>query len=70
MVFLDTNTYILIEDRNFKTYMKENYGITLDNCYVFTEEHRIGVHTDGAYGVLKTLGIPKISSRFDEYSPM
>ena len=50
--------------------MKENYGITLDNCYVFTEEHRIGVHTDGAYGVLKTLGIPKISSRFDEYSPM
>ena len=48
VVFLDTNRYILIEDRNFKTYMKENYGITLDNCYVFTKEHRIEVDTDSA----------------------
>ena len=46
--FLDINTYILIEDRNFKPYMKENYGITLDNCYVFTKEYRIEVDTDSA----------------------
>ena len=48
VVFLDTNTYILIEDRNFKTYMKENYGITLDKCYVSTKEHRIEADTDSA----------------------
>ena len=45
---MDINLYILIGDRNFKAFMKENYGITLDNCYVFTKEHGIGVHTDGA----------------------
>ena len=70
MVFIDINTYILIKDRNFKTFMKENYGITLDNCYVFAKELRIDIDIDNAYGVLKTLGIPKISSRFDEYSAM
>ena len=48
MVFTDINTYILIEDRNFKTFMKENHGITLDNCYVFTKEHRTEVDTDSA----------------------
>ena len=48
MVFIDINLYILIGDRNFKAFMKENYGITLDNCYVFTKEHGIGVPTGGA----------------------
>ena len=47
--------------------MKENYGITLDNCYVFTKEHRIEVDTDSAQGVLKTLDIYEIYNRFDEY---
>ena len=70
VVFIDINTYILIEDRNFKTFMKENYGITLDNCYVFTKEHRIEVDTDSAQGVLKTLSILKIYNRSDEYPAM
>ena len=48
VVFIDINTYILPGDRNFKTFMKENHGITLDNCYVFTKEHRIEVDTDSA----------------------
>ena len=48
VVFLDTNTYILIEDRDFKVYMKKNYGITLDDRYVFIKEHRIEVDTDSA----------------------
>ena len=50
--------------------MKENYGITLDNCYVFTKEHRIDVDTDSAQGVLKTLSILKIYNRSDEYPAM
>ena len=50
--------------------MKENYGITLDKCYVFTKEHRIEADTDSAKGVLKTLDIPEIYNRFDEYPAM
>ena len=42
----------------------------MDNCYVFAKALRIDVDIDSAYGVLKTLGIPKISNRFDEYSAM
>ena len=38
--FIDMNTYRLTEDRNFKTFFKENYAIDLDtdSCYIFTEK--------------------------------
>ena len=29
MVFINTNTYILTEDRNFKVFLKANYAIAL-----------------------------------------
>ena len=37
-VFIDMNMYILKEGRNFKTFLKENYIITLDSCYSFTKK--------------------------------
>ena len=37
-VFIDMNMYILKEGRNFKTFLKENYTITLDSCYSFTKK--------------------------------
>ena len=36
VVFIDMNTYILTEGRNFKTFLKENYAVDLDSCYIFT----------------------------------
>ena len=33
---LNMNTYILTEGTNFKTFLKENYPIDLDSCYIFT----------------------------------
>ena len=30
--------HILREDRNFKTFLKENYVIVLDSCYLFAEK--------------------------------
>ena len=40
MVFIDLNTYILTEGRNFTAFLKKNYTIALntDGCYVFTEK--------------------------------
>ena len=35
VVFIDMNTYILTKGRNFKTFLKENYAIALDSCYLF-----------------------------------
>ena len=32
------NTYILTEGRNFKIFLKENYAIALDSCYLFTKK--------------------------------
>ena len=32
------NMDILTEGRNFKTFVKENYAISLDRCYLFTEK--------------------------------
>ena len=55
-VFIDMNMYILKEGRNFKTFLKENYIITLDSCYSFTKknvEHGIELDIDSAYGVCK-----------------
>ena len=38
MIFLDTDKYKLTEGKNFKTFLKENYAIALDICYLFTTE--------------------------------
>ena len=38
VVFVDMNTYILTEDRNFKTFLKANYATALDGCYIFTKK--------------------------------
>ena len=36
VVFPDMNMYILIEeDRVFKIFLKENYAIALDSCFLF-----------------------------------
>ena len=44
------DTCILTESRNFETFLRENYAIALESCYLFTKkmcEHDI----DSAYGV-------------------
>ena len=38
LLFIDMNTYILTEWRNFKTFLKENYPIALDSYYLFTKK--------------------------------
>ena len=38
VVFIDMNTYILTKSWNFKTFLKENYAITLDSCYLFAKK--------------------------------
>ena len=35
MGLIDLNMHILTESRNFKIFLKENYTITLDSCYLF-----------------------------------
>ena len=38
VIFIDMTTYILTEGKNFKTFLKENNAIALDNCYLFTKK--------------------------------
>ena len=38
VAFIDMNTYILTEGRNFKTFLKENDATSLDCCYLFTKK--------------------------------
>ena len=38
IVFIDINTFILTEGWNFKKFLKENYAVALDNCYIFTKK--------------------------------
>ena len=38
MAFADMNTCILIEGRNFKTFVNENYAIALESCYLFSKK--------------------------------
>ena len=38
VVFIDMNIYILIEGRNFKTFLKENYAVALGSYYIFTKK--------------------------------
>ena len=38
MVFIDMNAYILAEDRNFKTFLKKDYAVALNCCYMSTKK--------------------------------
>ena len=38
MIFINVNMYLLTEGGDFKTFLKENYVITLDSCYVFAKK--------------------------------
>ena len=38
VVFIDMNTYILIESRFSKTFLEENYPIAFSSCYLFTKK--------------------------------
>ena len=38
VLFIDMNTYILTEGRDFKAFLKQNYAITLERCYLFTKK--------------------------------
>ena len=33
VVFIDMNTFVFTEDRNFKTFLKENYATASGSCY-------------------------------------
>ena len=35
MVFIDIKTYMLTEDSNFKTFIKEKYATALEGYYIF-----------------------------------
>ena len=37
VVFINKNAYLLTEDKNLKTFLKENYSVGLDSCYIFTK---------------------------------
>ena len=50
VVFIDMDTYILTEGRNFKTFLKENESVALDSCYFFIE-HGIENDADSTYWV-------------------
>ena len=30
--------HVHTEDRNFETFLKENYAVALDSCYLFTKK--------------------------------
>ena len=38
VIFINNNSYILTEGRNFKTFLKINYVVALDSCYLFTKK--------------------------------
>ena len=69
LVFIDMKTYILIEGRNSKTYLKVNYAITLDSCHLFTQKCLTWNRTWywQCLSSLHTLDIPELCRRFDEY---
>ena len=60
------NTYTEV-GRSFKTFLKENYAIALDSCYLFTKK-MLNMKLNMILIVLmETLDIREIYSRFDEY---
>ena len=38
VVFVNMKIYILTEGKNFKTFLKENYEIGLNSCYIFNKK--------------------------------
>ena len=68
VIFIDMNTYILTERRNFKTFWKENYAVGLDSCYVFNLEHRTEHDIDSAYGVCMHYTVPNFTA--DEFDSL
>ena len=70
VVFTDMKMYILIEGRNFKTYLNENYSIALGSCQFFPKtSYFLGIehHINSAYGVFiyQTILAVKIKDEFD-----
>ena len=47
--------YLLTEEgRSFKTFLKENYGIALDSCYLFTKKMlNMELKMTSTYGYIK-----------------
>ena len=53
--------------RSFKIFLKENYAIALDSCYLFTKK-KLNMELNMILIVLmQTSDVPDIDSRFDEY---
>ena len=54
-MYLNVNMYLLTEEgRSFKTFLKENYGIALDNCYLFTKKMlNMELKMTSTYGYIK-----------------
>ena len=71
VVFIDMNTYIVTEGRSFKAFLKENYAVVWESCYLFTKKmlnmELNMIFIDSAGVCVYTLDIPEIYSRFDEY---
>ena len=65
------NTSILIESRNFKAFLKENYPVVLDSCYLFTKKiMNMELNTVSIVFMefaLHIFDIPELYSRFNEY---
>ena len=38
VVLTDMNTYLQKEGGSFKTFLKENYRVALDSCFLFTRK--------------------------------
>ena len=71
VVFIDMNKYIVTEGRSFKAFLKENYAVVWESCYLFTKKmlnmELNMIFIDIAGVCVYTLDIPEIYSRFDEY---
>ena len=54
-MYLNVNMCLLTEEgRSFKTFLKENYGIALDNCYLFTKKMlNMELKMTSTYGYIK-----------------
>ena len=63
-IYLHVNMYLLTEGgRSFKTFLKENYAIALDSCYLL-----LNMELNTTLIVLmEKSDIPEIYSRFEEY---
>ena len=48
---MNTCMCILTGRTNFKTFLKENYAVGLENCYLFNLEHGTKHDIDSAYGI-------------------